>query len=93
MRLDKIAGMACANLGYRGARQNKLTVNHEKWLERTDESIRKLKTGTRWKGRGKNQFATIESIEGALVHYRSTKGTHSNMTADYFVYWYKPIED
>jgi hypothetical protein len=94
MNLKKVVGIAASNMGYvRRGKQNRLAVNHDKWLERTDESIKKLKAGTKWKGRGKNQFAIIESLNGALVNYKSPKGVHSNMTADYFVYWYRPVED
>ena len=72
-------------------RQPVLCMENEKILAVVDGAMQKLKIGSRWKGRGKNQVATVESIDGATIRYRNKKGSIGHMTADYFVYWYRPL--
>lgn len=74
------------------ARQPVICLDSERILAVADQAMRKLKVGSTWKGRGKNQVAIVESIDGALINYRNRKGTKSQMTADYFIYWYRPLE-
>jgi len=62
-------------------------------LAYTHNRLKKLKVGSKWKGRGKNQVATIQSIDCATVYYQNTKGTKGCMSADYFVYWYSPLAE